>query len=160
MITKIGIKNVLPELVAYEEIQPGEDETIALAKLTTLISTLGEKPKDPGMVMFIDNMMDPNCRKEVMVPIDRVVPGLKTKMTPATRAGFLVFQTSNNPIEYYYEELLKYIKEKGLKPKINTFCTSIEAIFQPDTFNYSTMDFVDEDKPDTYEIEIIIPIEG
>lgn len=159
MITKKGIKNVIPELVAYEEIQPGEDETTALAKITTLISSLGEKPKDPSMVMFIDDMMDPGCRKEVMIPVEKAVMGLKTKMIPATRAGFLVFQTSNNPIEYYYEELLKYIKERGLKPKINTFCTSIEAIFQPDTFSYATMDFVDEDKPDTYEIEIIIPVE-
>jgi effector-binding domain-containing protein len=159
MITKKGIKKTIPELVAYEEIQPGEDETTALARLTTIISSKGEKPRDPGMVMFVDDKNSPSCRKEVMIPVDRETPGLKTKIIPETRAGFLVFETSNNPIEYYYEELLKYIKAWGLKPKLNTFCTSIEAVFQPETFQYATMDFVEEDKPDTYEIEIIIPVE-
>lgn len=160
MITKKGIKKVLPELVAYEEIQPEEDETAALARLTSLISSIGEKPRDPGMIMFLDDKNSPSCRKEVMIPVDKEAVGLKTKTIPATKAGFLVYQTSEKPAEYYYEELLKYIKAQGLKPKINTFCTSIEAIFQPETFEYATMDFVDEDKPDTYEIEIIIPVES
>ncbi|MBN1683538.1 hypothetical protein JW865_08315 [Candidatus Bathyarchaeota archaeon] len=159
MITKIGIKKSLKELVAYEEVKKGENELIALARLTTVVESTGLKPRDPGMIMFLDDKDVHDCRKEVMMPIDRVVEGLKTKIIPEMRAGFLVFQRNNEPLEKYYEELLKYIKDQGLEPKVDSICTSIEAIFQPDTYSYTTMDFIDEDKQDIYEIEIIIPIE-
>jgi len=159
MIIKIGVKTTEPELVAYLEVNPEESETMALAKLNSLISSKGVKPRDPSMIVYIDEKENPGCRKEVMIPLNKEVKGIPSKVFPQLRAGFLVFADVERPITYYYDLLLKHLEERELKPKHYGICTSIEAIYEPEQFGYGNMSLVDEDKPEVYETEIIIPIE-
>ena len=159
MIIKIGVKKTLPELVAYEEVGPGGNESLALAALGALITSKGAKRNDPGMIVYIDDRRAPSCRKEVMYPLTEEMPGIKSKTFPGIRTGFIVYKDVENPAEHYYTILLNYLERQGLKPMPGGACTSIEAIFEPDQFSFSDMDFIDEDKPEYYETEIMIPVE-
>jgi effector-binding domain-containing protein len=159
MIVKIGVKTLTPELVAYYELKPGEKEVETLALLNAEAHEKGARPKDPTIIVYKDPKGTKGCRIEVQVPIDKEVPGLNTKVLPEMRAGFIVFSGTRYPIEHYYEELRKYIKERGLTPTSNSLC-SMEAVYQPDTYGLSTGSFIDEDAQEHWTTEILIPIEG
>jgi effector-binding domain-containing protein len=91
-----------------------------------------------------------------MIPIDKEVDGLETKMMPEIKVGFIVFSGTYNPVEYYYEKLEEHLKENGYTAT-NT-CT-IEATFQPDEFNLTYGSFIDEDNPETWKTELMIQVE-
>jgi effector-binding domain-containing protein len=157
MIDKIGFKTTIKELVAYKTLKPGENEIVECAKLSGELHKLDAGPRDPNMVLFYDPKDEPGCRREVMIPIEKEVEGIDTKMKPEIKVAFLVFVGTDQPIEYYYEQLYKYIEEKGLKPA-STMC-SIEAVYQPHDFNLSYGSFIDEDSAEAWHTEIMIPIE-
>ncbi len=159
MIVKIGVKTLNDELVAYRELRPGESEAEAFAKLNAEAHEKGARVSDPTMVVYYDPKEAKSCRREVLVPVDREVLGLKTRRLPALRAGFIVYSGVSHPAEYYYEELMKHLKERGLKPVTKNFC-SMEAVYQPDNFALSSGSFIDEDSQDIWTTEILVPIEG
>ncbi len=157
MIEKIGIKTTIPELVAYKVLSPGANDILEGAKFNGEVHKMGVKSHDPTMVLFYDPKDNLECRKEVWIPIDKAVEGLDTKQMPKIKAGFILFSGTNKPVEYYYEKLYEYIEEQGLTPR-SDIC-SIEAVFQPDEFNLSFGSFIDEDNPETWKTEIMIPVE-
>jgi len=157
MIDKIGLKTTIKELVAYKTLKPGENEIVECAKLSGELHKLDAKPSDPNMVLFYDPKDDPGCRREVIIPIEKEVEGIETKMMPEIKVAFLVFVGTDQPIEYYYEQLYKYIEDQGLKPA-SSMC-SIEAVYQPHDFNLSYGSFIDEDSSEAWHTEIMIPVE-
>ena len=157
MIDKIGLKTTIKELVAYKTLKPGENEIVECAKLSGELHKLDAKPSDPNMVLFYDPKDDPGCRREVIIPIEKEVEGIETKMMPEIKVAFLVFVGTDQPIEYYYEQLYKYIEDQGLKPA-SSMC-SIEAVYQPHDFNLSYGSFIDEDSAEAWHTEIMIPVE-
>ncbi len=159
MIVKIGVRTLTKDLVAYREIKSGESEAEAFARLNAEVHESGATPKDPTMIVYYDPKDKEGCRREAMVVVDRDAPGLRTKTLPEIRAGFIVYAGTSHPPEYYYEELRKHIKERGLKPAAGPFC-SMEAVYQPDNFNLSSGSLVDEDSQDTWTTELILPVEG
>ena len=160
MIIKIGVKTTEPELVAYRAVKPGDSEAVALAQLSALVHEKGGKHLDPSMIVYIDPKGKPECAKEVMVRLDRELPGVQSKIFPSMRMGFIVYSDPERPSDYYYAELIKYLDSRGLKIKTNAICNSLEGIFEPEQFSYGNMSLMDEDKPEQYETEIDIPIEG
>ena len=159
MIVKIGVRTLNDDLVAYRELKPGDSESEAFAKLNAEAHEKGVRVKDPTMVIYYDPKETKSCRREVLVPVDRDAPELNTKKLKPLRAGFIVYSGVSHPPEYYYEELMKHLKERGLKPVTGNFC-SMEAVYQPDNFNLSSGSFVDEDSQDTWTTEILVPVEG
>jgi effector-binding domain-containing protein len=157
MIEKIGLKTTVKELVAYKRIEPNESEVLECAKLSGKLHKLGVRTGDPNMVLYYDPKDDPGCRREVLIPIDKEIDGIDTKMMQEMRVAFLVFIGANKPVEYYYEELYKFIYAEGLKPA-SSLC-SVEAIYQPDEFNLSVGSFIEEDTPEYWRTEIMIPVE-
>lgn len=157
MIDKIGVKMTIKELVAYRELKPGEDEVTECAKLNGELYRKGVRPKDPTMVLFYGPKGEPGCRREVLIPVDREVAGVDTKMMPELKVAFLVFIGTANPVEYYYDRLYTYIEEQGLKP--GTEMCSVEAVYQPDEYGLSYGSFIDEDTPEHWKTEIMIPVE-
>jgi len=156
MIDKIGVKTTIRELVAYKTLKSGESEIVEVAKLNRELYEKGARPKDPTMVMFYDPKDEPGCRREVIIPIDRKVEGVDTKMMPEIKVAFLVFIGTSRPVESYYEELYRYIEERGLKPA-SDMC-SVEAVYQPAEYGLSYGSFIDEDTPEHWLTEIMIPV--
>ena len=159
MIVKIGVKTLTTQLVAYRELKLGEGEPEAFAKLNAEAHERGVKVSDPTMIIYYDPRDATGCRREVLVPVDKEVSGLKTKKLPELRAGFIVYSGASHSAEHYYEELRKHLEQRGLKPVTHNFC-SMEAIYQPDTFGLSSGSFIDEDAQEIWTTEILIPIEG
>ena len=157
MIDKMGVKMTIRELVAYRELNLGENEVTECAKLNSELYRKGARPKDPTMVLFYDSKDEPGCRREVLIPVDREVEGVDTKTMPEIKVAFLVFIGTANPVEYYYERLYTYIEEQGLKP--GTQMCSIEAVYQPDEYGLSYGSFIDEDTPEHWRTEIMIQVE-
>jgi len=157
MIDKIGLKTTIKELVAYKRIEPGQNDVVECAKLSGELHKKGVRTGDPNMVLYYDPKDDPGCRREVLIPVDAEVDGIATKMMPEMKVAFLVFIGTDQPVEYYYEELYKYIDSQGLKPA-SKMC-SVEAVYQPDEFNLSYGSFIDEDNPEHWRTEIMIPVE-
>lgn len=157
MIDKIGVKTTIDELVAFKVLPPGADDVIEGAKFSGEVYKAGATPHDPTMVLYYDPKDAQDCRKEVMIPIDAAVGGLDTKQMPVLRVAFIVFSGTHNPIEFYYGKLNEYIEVNGLK--IASDMCSIEATYQPDEFNLSYGDFIDEDNPETWKTEIMVPVE-
>jgi len=157
MIDKMGVKTTIRELVAYRVLKSGENEVAECAKLNSELYTKGARPKDPTMVLFYDPKGEPGCRREVLIPVDREVEGVDTKMMPEIKVAFLVFIGTANPVEYYYKKLYEYIKKQGLKQG-SEMC-SIEAVYQPDEYGLSYGSFIDEDTPEHWRTEIMIPVE-
>jgi len=159
MIVKIGVKTLTDQLVAYRELNSGEDEAEAFAKLNAEAQEKGVKVSDPTMIIYYDPKDVKGCRREVLVPVDREVQGLKTRKLPPLRAGFIVYSGTTHPVEYYYEELKKHLDARGMKPATGSFC-SMEAVYQPDTYGLSSGSFIDEDVQENWTTEILVPIEG
>ncbi len=159
MIHHIGIKTIDPQLVSYRRLETGENEAEAFAKLNAEVLAKGARPKDPTMIIYYDPKEKNECRKEIVVPIDKQAKGLDTKLLPRIRAGFIVYSGTQYSTEYYYEQLRKHLAERGFKHLTDTAC-SIEAQYQPDQFNLSTGSFIDEDAQETWTTEILLPIEG
>jgi len=157
MIDKIGVKTTLKELVAYKILKQEENEVSECAKLRGLLHRLGAGPRDPSMVIYHDPKDSPGCRREIMIPIDKEIEGIDTKTAPVMKVAFLVFVGTDKPMEYYYKELTQYIEAQGLKPA-GSMC-SIEAVYQPDEFNLSYGSLIDEDAPEQWRTEIMIPVE-
>ena len=156
MIEKIGIKTTMRELVAYKTLPLGADDVLECAKFSGEVYKAGASPRDPTTILFYDHKDDPGCRKEVLIPIDAAVDGLETKQMPEIRVAFIVFSGTHNPIEFYYERLYEYIEEQGLK--MGSEICSFEAVYQPDEFNLSYGSFIDEDNPETWKTEIMVPV--
>ena len=156
MIDKIGIKTTIPDLVAYRELAPGADDIIECAKFSGEVHKAGARTKDPTMVFYYGSKDDPSCKKEVMIPIEKEVEGLDTKMMPKIKVGFIVYSGTYNPEEHYMEKLMEYIEAQGYTAQKSCI---IEATFQPDEFNLSYGSFIDEDNPETWKTEIMVQIE-
>ena len=157
MIDKIGLKTTIRELVAYKELDPKDNEAVECAQLAGKLRDAGARPKEPTMILFRDDKDKPDCRKEVMVPIEKEVEGFDTKMKDEVKVAFLVFKGTDQPLEYYYGKLYDYIEENGLTPA-SKFC-SIEAVYQPHEYGLSYGSFIDEDTPEHWSTEIMIPVE-
>ena len=157
MIDKIGLKTTIKELVAYKKIEPGQNDVVECAKMSGELHKLGIRTGDPNMVLYYDPKEDPGCRREVLIPVDKEVEGIATKMMPEMKVAFLVFIGTTHSIEHHYEELYKYIASVGLKPA--TGMCSLEAVYQPDEFNLSYGSFIDEDNSEHWRTEIMIPVE-
>ncbi|OGD52738.1 hypothetical protein A3K81_05370 [Candidatus Bathyarchaeota archaeon RBG_13_60_20] len=158
MIDKIGVKTTIREMVAYRALKSGESEVVELARLNKELYEKGARPRDPTMVLFYDPKEEPECRREVLIPVDREVEGVATKMMPELKVAFLVFIGTSRPVESYYEELYRYIEERGLRPA-SGMC-SIEAVYQPAEYGLSYGSLIDEDAPEHWSTEIMIPVEG
>jgi len=157
MIDKIGLKTTIKELVAYKKLDPRENEAVECAQLASKLREAGAKTKEPTMVLYYDDKNDSECRKEVMIPIEKEVEGFDTKMKDEIKVAFLLFKGTDQPLEYYYEKLYEYIQENGLKQSTK-FC-SIEAVYQPHEYGLSYGSFIDEDTPEHWSTEIMIPVE-
>jgi len=157
MIEKMGVKTNIRELVAYRELKPGENEVTECAKLNGTLYQKGAHPRDPSMVLYYDPKGEPGCRREVLIPVEREVEGVDTKMMPEIKVAFLVFIGTDNPVSYYYERLYEHIEEQGLKP--GSGVCSIEAVYQPQEYGLSYGSFIDEDTPEHWRTEIMIPVE-
>ncbi|MFC1804050.1 hypothetical protein ACFL0D_08840, partial [Thermoproteota archaeon] len=112
MIDKIGLKTTIKELVAYRILKPGENEVIECAKFSGELHKLGVRVRDPNMVLYYDPKDAPGCRREVLIPIEKEGEGVDSKMMPEINVAFLVFIGTDQPIEYYYEELYRYIENE------------------------------------------------
>ncbi len=145
------------ELVAYRELKPGENEVTECAKLNAVLYMKDARPRDPSMVLFYDPKDEPGCRREVLIPVEREVEGVDTKMMPEIKVAFLVFVGTENPVSYYYEKLHEYIEAQGLKQ--GSEVCSIEAVYQPDEYGLSYGSFIDEDTSEHWRTEIMIPVE-
>ena len=156
MIDKIGLKTTMKELVAYKTLKPGENEVVECAKLSGELHRLGARVRDPNIVLFYDPKDTHECRREVLIPIEKDVEGVESKTLPEMKVAFLVFIGTDRPIEYYYDELYKYIETQGLRP-VTDMC-SFEAVYQPDEFNLSYGSFIDEDNAEHWKTEIMIPV--
>ena len=156
MINKIGLKTTIKELVAYKILKPRESEIVESAKFSGELHRLGAQPRDPNIVLYYDPKDVPECRREILIPIERIVDGVNVKMMPEMKVAFLVFIGTDKPVSYYYEELYKYIESQELEPA--TGICSFEAIFQPDEFNLSYGSLIDEDNPEYWFTEIMIPV--
>jgi len=108
--------------------------------------------------MFYEPKDKPGCRREVIIPVEKAVKGVETKMMPELKVAFLVFIGTSRPVESYYEELYRYIEERGLRPS-SEMC-SVEAVYQPAEYGLSYGSFIDEDTPEHWSTEIMIPVEG
>jgi len=157
MIDKIGIKTTIRELVAYRELKPEENEVTECAMLNSVLYRKDARPKEPTMVLFYDHKDEPGCRREILIPVDREVEGVDTKMMPEIKVAFLVFVGTENPVAYYYEKLYEYIEAQGLKPG-SEMC-SIEAVYQPKEYGLSYGSLIDEDTSEHWRTEIMIPVE-
>jgi effector-binding domain-containing protein len=157
MIHHMGVRTTQPELVAYKTLEPDESEAVALAELNSELRRKGARPREPTMIVFLDQRDAPSCRREVMIPVERKVEGVKTKTLPSMKAGFVVYSGTEKPIDYYYEILLKHIEERGLRPS-GSVC-SIEAVYPPEQMGLSYGSFIDEDAHEQWKTEIIIPVE-
>jgi len=158
MIDKMGVKTTIRELVAYKTLKPGENEVVEVARLNKVLYEGGARPRDPTMVLFYGPKDEPGCRREVIIPVERAVEGVETKMMPEMKVAFLVFIGTGRSVESYYEELYRYIEERGLRPS-SGLC-SIEAVYQPAEYGLSYGSFIDEDTPEHWSTEIMIPVEG
>jgi effector-binding domain-containing protein len=156
MIDKIGVKTTIRELVAYKTLRPGESEVVECARLNRELYEKGARHRDPTMVLFYDHKDEPGCRREVLIPIDREVKGVDTKMMPEIKVAFLVFIGTDKPVEYYYGELGRYMEERGLRPA-SDMC-SIEAVYQPAEYGLSYGSLIDEDTSEHWSTEIMIPV--
>jgi effector-binding domain-containing protein len=156
MIDKIGVKTTIRELVAYRALRPGESEVVECARLNRELYERGARHRDPTMVLFYDPKDEPGCRREVLIPIDREVEGVDTKMMPEIKVAFLVFIGTDKPVEYYYGELGRYMEERGLRPA-SDMC-SIEAVYQPAEYGLSYGSLIDEDTSEHWSTEIMIPV--
>ena len=157
MIDKIGVKTTVKELVAFKVLPAGADDVIEGARFSGEVYKAGATPHDPTMVLYYDPKDTPDCRKEIMIPIDSADNGLETKQMPELRVAFIVFSGTHNPIEFYYDKLNEYIEKNGLK--LSSALCSLEATYQPDEFNLSYGSFIDEDNPETWKTEIMVPVE-
>lgn len=157
MIDKIGVKTTMRELVAYRVLKPGENEVTECARLNSELYKRGARPRDPTMVLYYDPKDEPGCRREVIIPIEKEVDGVDTKMMPEIKVAFLLFIGTSNPVEHYYETLYMYIEDNGMKPS-SSMC-SIEAVYQPDEYGLSYGSLIDEDTPEHWKTEIMIPVE-
>ena len=157
MIEKIGVKTTPKELVAYMELKPGENELIQSGKLNKQLSEKHARIGDPHMVIYYDSKDDPKAHREVAVPVQHEVEGVQTKKMPSKKVAFLVYIGTDQPVSFYVETLEKFIEDEGLK-RGDAF-HSIEAVFQPDEFNLSYGSFVDEDAPEYWRNELMIPVE-
>lgn len=156
MIHKIGFKTTTAELVAYKVLEPGANEGVECAQFRRRLQVAGADPRDPTMVLYIDAKEEPGCRKEVLVPVARMVEGYDSRVMEKMRVAFLVFMGGRQPVEHYYEKLYEFIGENGAEPA-SRFC-SIEAVYQPHEFNLSYGSFIDEDTPEHWSTEILIPV--
>jgi effector-binding domain-containing protein len=156
MIEKIGVKTTSEELVAYMELNPGENELIKSGILNKQLREMHARIGDPQMVIYYGSKDDPDVRREVAVPVEHEVEGIKTKVMPSVKVAFLVYIGTDKPVNYYVETLMKYIEDEGYKLGDAFHC--IEAVFQPDEFNLSYGSFVDEDAPEYWRNEIMIPV--
>jgi effector-binding domain-containing protein len=157
MIDKIGLKTTIKELVAYKKLEPGGNEAVECAQLASQLREAGARPREPTMVLYYDDKDDSECRKEVIIPIEREIEGFDTRMKEEIKVAFLLFKGTDQPLEYYYEKLHEYIEENSLKPSMK-FC-SIEAVYQPHEYGLSYGSFIDEDTPEHWSTEIMIPVE-
>jgi effector-binding domain-containing protein len=156
MIEKIGVKTTIKELVAHKTLSPNANEVIECARLNRELYEKGARPKDPTMILFHDSENKKGCEKEVMIPVEKKVEGVETKMIEKMKVAFILYVGTDRPVEYYYETLAKYIIENGLKPSMES--CSIEAVYQPAEFGLSYGSFIDEDTPEHWKTEIMIPI--
>lgn len=157
MIEKIGVKTTPEELVAYMELKPGENELIVSGMLNKQLSEKHVRIGDPHMIIYYDSKDDPKAHREVAVPVQHEVEGVQTKKMPGKKVAFLVYIGTDKPVSFYVETLEKFIEDEGLKRGDAFHC--IEAVFQPDEFNLSYGSFVDEDAPEYWRNEIMMPVE-
>ncbi len=157
MIEKIGVKTLIEEPVAYKALEPGEDETAEAARFSGFLYRMGAGPRDPQMVVYYGPPGEGDTRKEVLIPIENPVEGVDWRMMPALRVAFLVYIGAQKSVDHYYRELEGYIEGRGLKRGEAFY--SIEAIYQPDEFNLSVGSLIDEDTPEYWRNELMIPVE-
>jgi len=157
MIHHMGIRTTQPELVAYKTLEPDESEAVSLAELNAELRRKGARPLEPTMIAFLDPKGSPGCRREIMIPVERKVEGVKTKMLTSMKVGFVVYSGTEKPIDYYYEALLKHVEERGLRPS-GGLCR-IEAVYPPEQIGLSYGSLIDEDAQEHWKIEIILPVE-
>jgi len=158
MILHIGVKDLDSQLVAYKILKPGESETLGIVELNSQLRKMGIKVREPTMIIYYDPKEDPNCRREVVIGIDREVEGVNTKRLPEIKAAFIVFAGGDRSSDYFYNELVKYVESIGLKTS-NSFY-GIEAIWPPEQYELSNGSFIDEDSQEIWKTEILIPLEG
>jgi len=157
MIEKIGVKTTPEELVAYMELKPGENELIQSGLLNKQLRERHARVGDPQMVIYYGSKDDPEAHREIAVPVQHKVEGVQTKNIPSRKVAFLVYIGTDKPVSFYVETLEKFIEDEGLK-RGDSFHI-VEAVFQPDEFNLSYGSFVDEDAPEYWRNEIMMPVE-
>lgn len=148
MILFMGVRTTSPVMVAYKPIGQEEEETSAIADLLgKLISESGFHygKYDHSMVVHYDPPGKSNDRREVLIAVDHGVEGVETRIFPSVRAAFIVFKDTDTTIERYYEQLLDYMEQVGLKASREIY--SIEIMYVPE----------DLDEQD-YLLEIMIPL--
>jgi effector-binding domain-containing protein len=144
----MGIRTTDPIEVVYRELEPGEAEAPAISQLLGVL--IGQNPYDVdkydhSIVVHYDPPDTTDARRELMIPINGPVVGLKTKTFPSVRGAFLVYKDTDTSQEEYYKVLLKYIEEEGHKASDETH--SIEIMYVPE----------DLDSQD-FTIELMIPL--
>ena len=157
MLLKLGVRTTRKRLVAFKVLKPGSNEIIESTKLSRTLHEKFAKTEDPTMIVYYDPKNNKDSKREVWIPIQEIVEGVDYKFVEPIRAGFLVMTGTDHTIEYYYDVLFKHLEERGLKPNGKIF--SIEADYQPDQFDMSYGDFVDEDAQEEWSTEILIPVE-
>ena len=157
MLLKLGIRNTKKRLVAFKVLKPDSNEIIESAQLSRTLHEKFAKTEDPTMIVYYGPKNNKDTKREVWIPIKETVEGIDIKIVEPIRAGFLVMSGTDHTIEYFYDLLYKHIEERGLTP--NTKIFSIEADYQPEQFEMSYGDFVDEDAQEEWSTEILIPVE-
>ena len=144
----MGIRTTDAIEVAYRGLEPGEAEAPAISQLLGVL--IGQNPYDVdkydhSMVVHYDPLEAKHPRRELMIPINGPVVGVKTKTFPSTRGAFLVYKGIDTSQEEYYAVLRKYIDEGDLMTSDDIH--TIEIMYVPE----------DLDAQD-FTIELMIPL--
>lgn len=156
MILHQGIKTLNENLVAYKNVENKEKISVDIANLNKKLYEKKLSEYGPTMIFFYGPKDNPNSKVEIIVPIEKKLNDIKTKIIKKIKAAFIVFVGTNHPTEYYYKKLENHIKSLDLERDYRFH--SIEVIYPPKQYAFSYGSLIDEDASERWRTEIMIPI--
>lgn len=156
MIMHKGIKTLNEKLVAYENVDKKVKISQEIANLNKKLYEKNFNKYGPTMIFFYNQKDSKKSKTEIVVPIEKMINGLKTKIIEKIKTAFIVFVGTNYSTEHYYEILNDYIKSLDLERDNKIY--SIEVIYPPKQYGFRYGSLIDEDTSERWITEIMIPI--
>lgn len=133
MILHMGTRTTEPVKVYYKTLEPEESEASAVTELLAEIQSRQGYQNlryDHSMLVYYDPPVTPNRRRELLIPLSGDVQEVKTKVFPAMRMAFLVFDGAETSVDIYYQRLKDYMEQAELEPTGDIY--SIEIMYIPE----------------------------